>query len=71
MSIIRTIAAAAIGSKAQSKLRGRGLLGAVVGIAVTRVATRSLPGALLVGGGLLAKTLYDKSQERQARAAAE
>jgi hypothetical protein len=32
---------------------------------VARVATRSVPGALLVGGGLLAKTLYDRSISRR------
>ena len=71
MSLIRTVAVAAIGSKAQNKLRDGGLLGVVAGIVVMRIATRSVPGALLVGGGLLAKTLYDRSKERQAKATIE
>jgi hypothetical protein len=30
------------------------------------VATRSVPGAILVGGGLLAKALYDRRKDAQA-----
>jgi hypothetical protein len=44
----------------------------LVGTAVARLATRSIPGALIVGGGLLAKTLYDRSKDhREARAEGE
>ena len=32
---------------------------------VSRIATRSVPGAVLVGTGLLAKTLFDRSQKRR------
>ena len=39
---------------------------AIAGAALTRIATRSVPGALLVGGGLLAKTLYDRRRARKA-----
>jgi hypothetical protein len=38
----------------------RGIGGKIVGAALVRIATRSVPGAILVGGGLLAKTLYDR-----------
>jgi hypothetical protein len=34
------------------------------GIAATRIASRSIPGALLVGGALVAKALYDKRKRR-------
>ena len=34
-----------------------------------RLATKSLPGAIMVGGGLLAKHLHGKHQERKAKAA--
>ena len=35
---------------------------------LSKIATRSVPGALLVSGGLLAKTLYDRSgSKRRAR----
>ncbi len=32
---------------------------------LSKLATRSVPGALLVGGGLLAKTLYDRGKSRR------
>ena len=44
-------------------------LGRMAGVVLLRVATRSVPGAIIVGGGLIAKTLYDKHQEREARLA--
>jgi hypothetical protein len=46
-------------------VEGRGLAHTLVSTAVARVATRSVPGALLVGGGLLAKTLFDRSISRR------
>jgi hypothetical protein len=39
---------------------------AIAGAAITRIATRSVPGALVVGGGLLAKSLYDRRRARKA-----
>jgi hypothetical protein len=33
--------------------------------AIARVATRSLPGAILVGGGLFAKVVFDRSLSRR------
>ena len=36
------------------------LLGGVVGAVAARVATRSVPGAIVVGGAVLAKRLYDR-----------
>ena len=38
---------------------------ALTGAAITRIATRSVPGALVVGAGLLAKSLYDRRRERR------
>ena len=46
-------------------IEGRGLAHTLVSTTVARVATRSVPGALLVGGGLLAKTIYDRSISRR------
>jgi len=46
-------------------VEGRGLAHTLVSTTVARVATRSVPGALLVGGGLLAKTLFDRSISRR------
>jgi hypothetical protein len=34
------------------------------------VATRSVPGAILVGGGLVAKALYERRKSRRAAKAA-
>ena len=61
--MLKSIIGAIVGNRVG---RGsNGLLGAGLGIAATRIATRSIPGALLVGGALLAKTLYDKRQSRK------
>jgi len=37
----------------------------IAGFALTKLATRSVPGAILVGGVLLAKHLHDRKQERK------
>lgn len=42
-----------------------GIMTSIMGFAVTKVATRSMPGALAVGAGLLAKTLYDRKKAKQ------
>ncbi len=64
MSIFREIARGALGGHVRSRTAGRGLLGAGIGLIAVRIATRSLPGAALVGGGLVAKYLWDKKRER-------
>jgi hypothetical protein len=46
-------------------IEGRGLTHTLVSTAVARVATRSVPGALLVSGGLFAKTLFDRTISRR------
>lgn len=62
MPLLKTIAGAVVG-EVIGKRRGHGLLGAGIGAVATRVATRSVPGALLVGGAFLAKKLYDKRKQ--------
>jgi hypothetical protein len=52
--------------KAKNIVKGRGMIQTLVGTAAARVATKSVPGAILVGGGLLAKALYDRQRGRQA-----
>ena len=52
--------------KAKNIVKGRSMIQTIVGTALARVATRSVPGAILVGGGVLAKTLYDRSKGRAA-----
>jgi hypothetical protein len=50
--------------KAHKIIDGRTMTQTLIGTAAARIATRSVPGALVVGGGLLAKTLYDRSRNR-------
>ena len=52
--------------KAKAIVKGRSMSQTLIGTALARVATRSVPGALVVGGGLLAKTLYDKRRGKAA-----
>jgi hypothetical protein len=56
---------------ARKIVKGRGLVQTLIGTAAARVATRSVPGAILVGGGLLAKALYDRSKGGHATAKGE
>jgi len=65
MSLIRNIASAVVGNEARKRGQGSGLLGFGLGVVATRIATRSIPGALLVGGAMVAKALYDRAQEDQ------
>ncbi|MBN8502391.1 MAG: hypothetical protein J0M19_14775 [Sphingomonadales bacterium] len=52
--------------KAGNLIKGRSMAQTLVGTAVARIATRSVPGAILVGGGLLAKALYDRRRGKTA-----
>ena len=47
---------------------GRTMKQTLIGTALTRIATRSVPGALIVGGGMLAKVLYERKNAREERA---
>ncbi len=62
-ALVKTVAGAVVG-EAIGRRNGHGLIGAGIGLVATRIATRSLPGALLVGGAILAKTVYDRRKER-------
>jgi len=53
--------------KAKAILKGRSIKETVFHTALARVAMQSVPGAILVGGGLIAKTLYDRSKARKSR----
>jgi hypothetical protein len=59
--MLRSIAGTVIGELI-GRRSGNGLLGAGIGFVATRIATRSIPGAVIVGGAILAKTLYDRRQ---------
>lgn len=52
--------------KAKNIVKGRSMVQTIVGTALARIATRSVPGAIIVGGGMLAKTLYDRQQGKNA-----
>ena len=55
-------------SKAGEIVEGRSMVSTLAATGAARVATRSVPGLLLVTGGLLAKTLVDRSlRPRDAR----
>ena len=64
MPLLKTITGALVG-EAAGRRKGHGLLGAGLGILATRIATRSIPGALAVGGALVAKRLYDRRKARK------
>ena len=52
--------------KAKAIVENRSLLHTLAAYGVTKLATRSLPGAAVVGGGLALKTLFDRSKSRRA-----
>lgn len=51
---------------AKDVVNNRSLLHSLVAYGATKIATKSLPGAAVVWGGLLAKTLYDRRQGKRA-----
>jgi len=57
--------------KARAILQGRSWSETLLHTALARVAVRSVPGAMLVSGGLIAKTLYDRTRSNVARAKGE
>lgn len=58
-------------SKAKAILKGRTFTEMLLHRTLAKVALRSVPGAIIVGGGFIAKTLYDRSKARKATAAGE
>jgi hypothetical protein len=53
--------------KARAILKGRSFTETLLHTAIAKVATRSVPGMIVVGGGILAKTLYDRSKGGNAK----
>ena len=49
---------------AESRIKSRSMVETLISTALARVATRSVPGAIVIGGGMLAKTLYDRRKAR-------
>jgi len=66
---IKSVAAAAVVqdevSDEQKKPRKPSLRRRVASAALVRVATRSVPGAIVVSGALIAKALHDRRKARQ------
>ena len=58
----------AVYSRAEAKnlVKGRTMAQTLIGTAIARIAIRSVPGAIVIGGGLLAKTLYDRRRGKGA-----
>lgn len=48
--------------RAKRLIKDRTLAQTLVSTTLARVATRSVPGAIVIGGGLLAKALYDRAR---------
>lgn len=66
-AVERTMLGAAYSkTQARNLVKGRSMGQTLVGTAIARIAMRSVPGALVVGGGLLAKTLYDRRKGKAA-----
>ncbi|MEO6091830.1 MAG: hypothetical protein ABIT04_06125 [Novosphingobium sp.] len=47
---------------AKGIVQGRSMKQTLIGTALARFATSSVPGGLIVGGGMLAKSLYDRKK---------
>ena len=68
-SVEKSIIGGKLGAKKAGRvIKGRTMMQTLVGTAIARVATRSVPGAIIVGGGMLAKTLYDRKHRAKAEA---
>ena len=55
------------GRTADKVVEGRSMGATLASVALARIATKSVPGAFAVGGGLLAKTLYDHARGGDAK----
>ena len=51
--------------KAHEIVEGRSLGQTLIAAGIARLATRSIPGALLVTGGIVAKSIFDRSLSRR------
>ena len=50
---------------ARAMIQNKSLGTSLMSFALARIATRNLPGAILIGGGAIAKTLYDRRKGRR------
>lgn len=64
-SAAKAAGAKAADAAAKAPKAKRSLTTRLLTAAATRIATRSVPGAIVVGGALLAKTLHDRRKNRK------
>lgn len=69
MSVVRNVFTTYVGNEVRRHTHGHGVRNFALGMIAARVATRSVPGALLVAGVLIAKRLYDDAKAEQSLAA--
>ena len=58
--LLNTALAKALPDEPATAGKRKNLLGGIAGAVALRVATKSVPGAIVVGSGLIAKRLYDR-----------
>lgn len=58
--LLNTALARALPDEPATAGKRKNLLGGIAGAVALRVATKSVPGAIVVGSGLIAKKLYDR-----------
>ena len=64
--VVKAAATAAAGIKLPKAVRPKRSIATKLAMAAaTRIATRSVPGAIVVGGAMLAKTLYDRKRAKK------
>ncbi|MEO1045448.1 MAG: hypothetical protein AAFX04_08430 [Pseudomonadota bacterium] len=65
--MVQSVVTGFVSGEAAKQLKKPGIGYTILGLAATRIATRSLPGAMVVGAGLAAKTIYDHRKKQKAR----
>jgi len=66
MAVEKAVLGKQYGTKfAKEAVENRSMLQTLAAYGVTKVATRSVPGALVVGTGLALKVLFDRSQSKR------
>ncbi len=62
MGLLRNIVTLSLANEARRRSKASGPMGFGLGLIAARIATRSIPGALLVGGAMLAKSMIEKAE---------
>lgn len=68
--LLNTALAKALPDEPVTAGKRKNLLGGIAGAVALRVATKSVPGAIVVGSGLIAKKLYDRRKAAKSGTAA-